>query len=97
MRAGVTRYVVRNDKDGNPRVIPTNQIIPYKAGETLESMEERVRKELYGLECRQDPALKRLDEQFGTKLLRKVWIDNVERDNAFDTAREQAFARARGQ
>jgi hypothetical protein len=96
MRAGVTRYVVRNDKEGNPRVIPANQIIPYKAGETLDSMEQRVVKELYGMECRQDPALNRLKAEFGTTLLRKAFIEHVERDNAFDTARQEAFKRARG-
>lgn len=95
MRAGVTRYVVRNDKEGNPRVIPANQIIPYKAGETLESMEERVRKELYGMECEQGSRFKGVAE-FDTKFLKKVWIDNRERDNAFDKARDEAFARARG-
>jgi hypothetical protein len=95
MRAGVTRYVVRNDKEGNPRVIPANQVIPYKAGETLDSMEERVRKELYGMECEQGSRFKGVGE-FDTKMLRKVWIENVERDNAFDTARQEAFKRARG-
>ena len=53
-------------------------------------MEERVQRTLYDMECRQDPDLKRLRAEFGG-LLKKVWVDNVERDAVFDRRREQAL------
>lgn len=94
MSAGVKRYVVVNDKDGNPRVVPSNQIIPYRAGETIESLETRVRRDLYKMECEQGAQFNGIGE-FGKSALKKVWIDNVERDAAFDRRREQAWRKQR--
>jgi hypothetical protein len=94
--AGAKRYVYRKDKSGNVRALLVSERIPYKAGETIASLEQRVARDLYDMECRQDPGLKRLEAEFGTTMMRKVWIENVERDNRIDAARQEAFARARG-
>lgn len=74
MGAGVTRYVVRNDKDGNPRVIRSDEVIPFRSGETLESMEKRVMKDLYHLECKQGSRFNGIGE-FSPATLKRVWAE----------------------
>jgi hypothetical protein len=96
MGAGVTRYVYRNDKDGNLRAIRSDQVIPYKAGETLASLEERVTRDLYHLECEQGSQFRGVAE-FNPTQLKRIWVDNREADAAFERRREQALERARGE
>jgi hypothetical protein len=93
-RAGVTRYVYRKDKCGNLRALRVDECIPYRTGETLESLEERVTKDLHHLECEQGSRFQGIGE-FSTSMLKRVWIDNREKDAAFDRARDEAFTRAR--
>lgn len=87
------RWIYRTDESGRCRAIPCD-VIPSRHEGTIPVLEERIQKTLYDLECRQDPGLKRLENEFGG-LLRKAWVDNVERDNHFDRRREESFRRQR--
>jgi len=95
-RAGVKRYVYREDAAGNLRALPIDGPLPTRHGGTLESMEDRVVRDLHELECQHGSRFDRIGE-FSAAQLKQIWIDNRERDNAFDRARERAFRRAQEQ
>jgi hypothetical protein len=87
------RWIYRTDDSGRCRAIPCD-VIPQRGEEILETLEERTKRTLYELECKEGARFNGVGE-FNNKFLKKVWVDNVERDAAFDRRREQAWARQR--
>lgn len=68
------RFVYRQDKSGNIRRIECNQVAPYRAGESLEDFDTRMRKTLYQLECDKGSAFH--VPGFNKNQLKAVWFDN---------------------
>lgn len=83
------RWIYRTDESGRCRAIPCD-IVSYRTGETIPELEERVRRDLYALECKDGSRFNGIGE-YSKNTLKKVWVDNVERDAAFDRRREQAL------
>jgi hypothetical protein len=85
------RWIYRTDESGHCRAFPCD-VVPYRGGETIPDLEERTRRTLYAMECEQGARFNGIGE-FDKRALKKVWVDNVERDAAFDLRREQALQR----
>lgn len=85
-------YTYKPDKTGKVR--PLLLIDPLKSVHYIGSQdfEKRMQKNLYDLECKEGSRFRGAQE-FSPSTLKRVWVDNVERDNHRDARRDTAMAR----